>query len=134
MIHIFTSVVNRPDFVSIQNQLFKKFLKNDYKFHIVDDSVDSTIAKQFETICSLNQLEYYKTPKKLEHSNPSTKVGNVIQWVFDEIIKKNYSSDIVFWLDSDMFLIDEFDIEEHNTIPHILNMPSNLGKSSNHTI
>tara|TARA_Y100000004_G_scaffold181084_1_gene226388 strand:- start:17 stop:778 length:762 start_codon:yes stop_codon:yes gene_type:complete len=127
MIHIFTSVVNRPDFVSIQNQLFKKFLKNDYKFHIVDDSVDSTIAKQFETICSLNQLEYYKTPKKLEHSNPSTKVGNVIQWVFDEIIKKNYSSDIVFWLDSDMFLIDEFDIEDYVSDCVIAGLPQVRG-------
>ena len=58
MIHIFTSVVNRPDFVILQNQLFKKFLKNDYKFHIVDDSVESNITEQFEIACSLNDLEY----------------------------------------------------------------------------
>jgi len=127
MIHIFTSVVNRPDFVLLQNQLFKKFLKNDYKFHIVDDSIDPSITEQFEITCSLNELEYYKTPKELEHPDPSTKVGNVIQWAFDEIIKKDCASDTVFWTDSDMFLIDEFDIEEYVSDCVIAGLPQDRG-------
>jgi hypothetical protein len=112
-VQIFTSVVNRPDFVEIQNNLFKKFLKNDYQFHIVDDSIDSDISEQFKNICKDKNIEYYKTPENLEHHNPSKKVGNVIQWAFDEIIKKKYASDIVFWTDSDMFLIDNFDINNY---------------------
>jgi hypothetical protein len=113
MIHIFTSVVNRPDFVKVQNDLFKKFIVGDYKFHVVDDSIDENISSQFKQICDEQNIEYYKTPKNLEHNNPSTKVGNVIQWSFDEIIKKKFSSDIVFWTDSDMFLIDNFNIVEY---------------------
>jgi hypothetical protein len=113
MIHIFTSVVNRPDFVVLQDKLFKKFLKNKYTFHIVDDSIDPQITEQFKNICSVDGYEYYKTPTDLEHSDPSTKVGNVIQWAFDKIVKKKCSSDVVFWSDSDMFLIDDFDIEEY---------------------
>lgn len=110
MIQIFTAVVNRPDFVAIQDDLFKKFLIGQYKFHVIDDSIDEDISSQFKQICQLRNIEYYKTPENLEHNNPSTKVGNVIQWTFDEIIKKECSSDIVFWTDSDMFLIDNFDI------------------------
>ena len=123
MIHIFTSVVNRPDFVVLQDKLFQKFLKNNYQFHIVDDSIDENISSQFKEICELRNIAYYKTPETLEHSNPSTKVGNVIQWAFDEIVKKECSSDIVFWTDSDMFLIDEFDIQEYMSDCVIAGLP-----------
>jgi hypothetical protein len=123
MIHIFTSVVNRPDFVALQDQLFQKFLKNDYRFHVVDDSIDENISSQFKEICELRNIEYYKTPETLEHNNPSTKVGNVIQWAFDDIVKKECSSDIVFWTDSDMFLIDEFDIQEYMSDCVIAGLP-----------
>jgi hypothetical protein len=50
MIHIFTSVVNRPDFVSLQNNLFKKYLKNDYTFHVIDDSVYDVVSKEFKSV------------------------------------------------------------------------------------
>lgn len=123
MIHIFTSVVNRPDFVALQDKLFQKFLKNDYRFHVVDDSIDENISSQFKEICELKNIEYYKTPETLEHNNPSTKVGNVIQWAFDDIVKKECSSDIVFWTDSDMFLIDEFDIQEYMSDCVIAGLP-----------
>jgi len=123
MIHIFTSVVNRPDFLILQNKLFQKFLKNDYQFHVIDDSIDKKLSSQFKEICDLRNIVYCKTPDNLEHSNPSTKVGNVIQWVFDEIIKKECPSDIVLWIDSDMFLIDEFDIEHYMSDCVIAGLP-----------
>lgn len=123
MIHIFTSVVNRPEFLSIQDNLFKKFLTNEYKFHVIDDSIDEDISFQFKEICKERKIIHYKTPKTLEHINPSTKVGNVIQWSFDKIIKKKFSSDIVFWTDSDMFLIDKFDIQEYMSDCIIAGLP-----------
>ena len=70
MIHIFTSVVNRPDFVILQDMLFKKFLKNEYTFHIVDDSVDLEITEQFEIACSLRELQYYRKPPTTKPMNP----------------------------------------------------------------
>jgi hypothetical protein len=112
-IQIFTSVVNRPDFLEIQKKLFDKFLEDNYQFSIIDDSIDSDISSKFKSICDSNKINYYKSPSNLEHNNPSTKVGNVIQWAFDDIIKKEYQSNIVLWVDSDMFLIDNFNIEEY---------------------
>lgn len=122
-IQIFTSVVNRPDFINLQDKLFQKFLKNYYSFHVVDDSIDENISSQFKEICELRNIKYYKTPKTLEHSDPSTKVGNTIQWAFDEIVKTECLSDIVFWTDSDMFLIDEFDIQEYMSDCVIAGLP-----------
>lgn len=113
MIHIFTSVVNRPDFVELQNKLFKKFLKNSYEFHIIDDSIIESIESQFQNVCSENGLKYYKKPPRATALNPAQACADTIQWTYDNIIRKNHSEDIVFFLDSDMFLIDEFDIEEY---------------------
>ena len=113
MIHIFTSVVNRPDFIILQDMLFKKFLKNEYTFHVVDDSVDPEITEQFEIACSLRELQYYRKPPAIKPMNPAQACADTIQWSYDNLIKKNHSDDIVFFTDSDMFLIDEFDIEEY---------------------
>lgn len=113
MIHIFTSVVNRPDFVELQQKLFKKFLKNEYQFHIVDDSIVESIESEFQSVCFENGLQYYKKPPRASAMNPAQACADTIQWTYDNIICKNHSEDIVFFLDSDMFLIDEFDIEEY---------------------
>ena len=105
MIHIFTSVVNRPDFVIIQNKLFQKFLKDNYQFHIVDDSVDLNISNQFESICIENNFLYYKKPERTLQMNPAQACADTVQWTYDNIIRKNHLDDIVFFCDSDMFLI-----------------------------
>ena len=98
MIHIFTSVVNRPDFVILQETLFKKFLKDEYKFHVVDDSVDPEIKEQFQLACSLNELEYYRKPPTNKPLNPAQACAHTVQWTYDNIIRKNHSEDIVFFL------------------------------------
>tara|TARA_B100001939_G_scaffold330100_1_gene326913 strand:+ start:187 stop:936 length:750 start_codon:yes stop_codon:yes gene_type:complete len=127
MIHIFTSVVNRPDFVILQDTLFKKFLKNDYTFHIIDDSIDPQITEQFEIICSLRELKYYRKPPTNISMNPAQACAHTIQWSYDNLIKKNHSDDIVFFTDSDMFLIDEFDIEEYMSDGIIGGLPQGRG-------
>jgi hypothetical protein len=126
-IQIFTSVVNRPDFVEIQNNLFKKFLKNDYQFHIVDDSVDSDISEKFKNICEQNNLVYYKKPERQDSMTPGQACADAIQWTFDTIIKEEYSDQIVLFCDSDMFLIDEFDIEEYMEDVVIAGLPQYRG-------
>lgn len=113
MIQIFTSVVNRPDFVLIQDKLFKKFLKDEYQFHIVDDSVDEKISSEFQEICVENNFNYYKKPEKKILLSPAQACADAVQWTYDNIIRKNHLNDIVFFCDSDMFLVDEFSISEY---------------------
>ena len=127
MIHIFTSVVNRPDFVLLQNKLFQKFLKNDYQFHVVDDSIDQTISEQFDTICSENGFSYYKKPERTVQMNPAQACADTVQWTYDTLIKENHKNDIVFFCDSDLFLIDEFDIVEYMNDAIIAGLPQYRG-------
>ena len=127
MIHIFTSVVNRPDFVSLQQQLFKKFLKNEYTFHVVDDSVDARISSEFYWFCKSNGVEYYRKPPEDKPMNPAQACAHTVQWTYDNLIRKNHSEDIVLFLDSDMFLIDEFDIAEYMSDAAIGGLPQQRG-------
>jgi len=127
MIHIFTSVVNRPDFAILQNQLFKKFLKNEYQFHIVDDSVEESVSGQFELICNQSGFSYYRKPERAVQLNPAQSCADTVQWTYDNIIRKNHCDDIVLFLDSDMFLIDEFDIEEYMKDEIISGLPQVRG-------
>jgi hypothetical protein len=127
MIHIFTSVVNRPDFVVLQDTLFKKFLKNQYQFHIVDDSIDENISSQFKEICELKNITYYKKPERTVQLNPAQACADTVQWTYDTIIKKEYNNSIVFFCDSDLFLIDEFDIENYMSDAIIAGLPQYRG-------
>lgn len=126
-IQIFTSVVNRPDFVVLQNKLFQKFLKNEYQFHIVDDSVDEDIEKEFLSLCQNNDIKYYKKPKRNFQVSPGRACADAVQWTYDNIIKKDYSDSLVFFCDSDMFLIDDFDIEEYLSDCVIAGLPQYRG-------
>jgi hypothetical protein len=128
VIQIFTSVVNRPDFVSLQNKLFEKFLKDDYQFHIVDDSIDSEISNQFRSICLENKFSYYKKPERKNPMNPAQACADTVQWTYDNIILKNHLDDIVFFCDSDLFLIDEFNIEEYMSNAIIAGLPQKRGE------
>lgn len=127
MIHIFTSVVNRPDFIILQDKLFQKFLKNEYQFHVVDDSIEQTISEQFYSICSENGFSYYKKPERTVQLNPAQACADTVQWTYDTLIKENHKGDIVFFCDSDLFLIDEFDVVEYMSDVIISGLPQYRG-------
>lgn len=128
MIHIFTSVVNRPDFVELQDKLFRKFLSEEYKFHVIDDSVEIEIATIFKNVCLKNGIEYYKKPIRTSQLNPAQACADAIQWTYDTIIKENYRNDIIFFTDSDLFLIDKFDIREYMKDAIIAGLPQKRGE------
>lgn len=117
-VQIFTTVVNRPDFVEIQDKLFKKFLKEEYQFNVIDDSVDETVSKEFENICKKYSIQYYRKPQSesKKFDNPlagARHATETIQWTYDNLIRKNHSKDLILFCDSDMFLLDDFSLEEY---------------------
>lgn len=118
MINIFTSVVNRPEFVEIQKKTFDKFLKEEYQFHVIDDSLEESISNKFKEICKENQISYYRKPQGNRSLNESRWNGarhacETIQWTYDNLIKAKYCNDLVLFLDSDMFLLDHFSMVDH---------------------
>lgn len=116
---IFTSVVNRPDFVETQYRLFKTFLKDeDWQFNVVDDSMEESITEEFKSVCNIYGIKYYRKPqdpnKKLDNPLAGAKhATETIQWTYDTIIKIKHEQDMVLFCDSDMFLLDEFSIQDY---------------------
>jgi hypothetical protein len=127
MIHIFTTVVNRPEFVEIQDKLFKKYLSNDYEFHVVDDSISLEIENQFKDICEKRNLKYYKKPENITPMNPAQACAAAVQWTYDNLININHKNDLVCFFDSDMFLIDNFDVENYLSDAVIAGLPQVRG-------
>jgi hypothetical protein len=115
-VQIFTTVVNRPQFVDYQARLFKKYLREEYQFHVVDDSVEPHLTCRFEEVCAMAGASYHRHPNRYpakDASAPSAATAAVIQWTFDEIIKKRYADGVVMLLDSDMFLVDDLDVSAY---------------------
>ena len=117
---IFTSVVNSLDFVETQYRLFKTFLKDEeWQFNVVDDSMEESITEEFKSVCDIYGIKYYRKPqnpnKKLDNplAGKSRHATETIQWTYDTIIKEKHDEDMVLFCDSDMFLLDEFSIEEY---------------------
>lgn len=132
-VQVFTSVVNRPDFVEIQHKLFKKFMKDDYQFHVVDDSPNEELAEEFKRICEKNSIVYYRKPQDPNKNKESLGRSNIhasitYKWTFDEILLKKYSNDLILFLDSDMFLIDDFSIVDYMKDCIISGLPQTRGK------
>lgn len=127
-VQIFTSVVNRPQFLELQVELFSKFLENDYQFHVVyDNGIDKSILEKFEHVCQNNNLILHKADDFVIHKNPSTCISKVVKWIYDELLVKIYHDDICMIVDSDMFLIDKFNVENYISEYLIAGIPQHRG-------
>jgi hypothetical protein len=126
-VHIFTSVVNRPEFVEIQKKLFDKYLIDEYKFHVVDDSIENNISLKFKNICEKYSINYYKKPPTSKNLNPAQACAEAVQWTYDNLILKNHKDDKILFLDSDMFLIEEFSIDDYLNDCIIAGLPQMRG-------
>ena len=123
MIHIFTSVVNRPDFLEYQLQTLNKFVKDDFTFHdVYDNGIEPDILKKFEEVCEKG-IVLHRADDYVINPNPSTCISLVVDWIFKELMLKEYKDDICVILDADMFLIDELNIEEYIGDYPILGIP-----------
>jgi len=105
---IFTTVTNQPAFSELQAQTFKEFLECDYEFHLVDDSIDSmNMSEEFIRICEENSITYHRKEERIVPHDPMMGCAFAVQWTYENLIKK-CEEDIVLFLDSDMFLLNNF--------------------------
>jgi len=112
-VQVYTSVVNRPEFLGYQARLFSKYLARPYSFHVVDDSIERAMTMRFRDICDAHGLQYHRKPERYRLRNPSGATAAAIQWTFDSLIRPCHGADCVLFLDSDMFLLEPFDIAEY---------------------
>ncbi len=120
---LFTYSYNRPDFIKIQHDTFKKFLKDDYEFVVFNDARDRSMEQQITNMCQQLQVACIRIPQEIHdqpylkrwagesYHAPAVRNCNVVQYSLNHVGFKH--DDIVALFDSDMFLVKDFSIREY---------------------
>jgi glycosyltransferase involved in cell wall biosynthesis len=109
---IFSPVVNFPQFLELQCIQFKENLLCDYDFYAIDDSKDDSISLEFQKICEDYNAFYVKN-SNVKNLAPSYAHANSIQYALDNIVYDSCLDDIVFFIDSDCFLMEKMNLVEY---------------------
>lgn len=137
---IITHSYNRPDFIEIQYQTFKKFMLDDYEFIVFNDARDPNLRKQIQQMCAKHQLSCIEIAQEVhdrpylqrgqydDYNHSAARCANVVQYSLD-LIGFDYNG-IVAIIDSDMFLVKEFSIEKYLEGYDIAALPQCRGERS----
>ena len=131
--YIISTHFNRTDFIYLQYDTIKKFFKGEYEFIVVNDGKDfgdysnngdSTFKNKINKTCQELGIKCIEVPqhlhtqrnilfpntKEVNVQNPCTRCAIAVQYGFNYIVK-NYTDGNLFILDSDMFLINDLNID-----------------------
>jgi hypothetical protein len=118
---VVTSVVNNPLFIQIQYHTLKKYMKCDYEFIVFNDAKDFSdysnggdimIRQTITMLCDKLNIKCIEIPNR-QHKViklASIRTANAMNYMLKYQID---NPDVYLVLDSDMFLIDYFDINDY---------------------
>ncbi len=124
---IFIFGFNRPDLLKPQINLLRKNIKSDYSINVICDYRTPEYVDKFSKICYDEGVSFYQH-KSEERASPSAYHGASVTWVYNKIILKE-CTDYAFLLDHDMFLIDDFDIDEYMSDCNISGLSQTRGNT-----
>ena len=112
-VKIISPVVNFPKFLDIQIEKFKENLLCDFELVCIDDSKHESMPEQFMDVCSKHDdvATWFRNTRS-PVSGPSMGHANAIQFALDNIVYTSCLDDIVFLIDSDIFLMEKLDLIE----------------------
>jgi len=119
---IITAVVNNVDFIEIQYHTLKKYFKGEYEFIVFNDAKnfpditngnDIKIKTQIQNICNKLNIKCIDIPNDHHKTKLSVNYRHVDSLNYILQYQKN-NPDKYLLLDSDMFLIDDFDINKYD--------------------
>ena len=137
---IITSVVNNPIFIEIQYYTFKKYFQGDYEFIVFNDAKDFpdftngndiTIKRQIEDICSKLNINCINIPNAHHryNSHSSSRVADSMNYILSY---QKENPDKYLLLDSDMFLVDFFDIAKYENYDCAILLQSRFDRQLNY--
>ena len=115
---IFFFVYNRTDLLPKQIECYRKFFKGEYNLNVVCDYREeqfydimrSPYVDEFEEICKREGVNFYK--HESQHGlGPSHYHGNCVTWAYKNIKKGQEGYALI--VDNDMFLVDDFNMDEY---------------------
>lgn len=119
---IVTAVVNNPTFIEIQYNILKKFFKGEYEFIVFNDAKsfpdftnggNPTIKNSIEMLCNKLEITCINIPNEQHKTNSNAAIRCADSMTFILNYQKN-NPDKYLLLDSDVFLIDYFDINKYS--------------------
>lgn len=119
---IITAVVNNPLFIEIQYYTLEKYCQFEYEFIVFNDAKDFpdftngndiTIKTEIQNTCNKLNITCINIPNKHHKQNncASSRTADSMNYILE--YQKN-NQDKYLLLDSDMFLIDYFDINKYS--------------------
>tara|TARA_R110002126_G_scaffold69668_1_gene175683 strand:+ start:6708 stop:7550 length:843 start_codon:yes stop_codon:yes gene_type:complete len=119
---IITAVVNNPLFIEIQYYTLQKYFKGDYEFIVFNDAKgfpdftngnDTTIRTKIQETCNKLHITCINIPN--EHHKFFTMSSRHADTFNKHVLKyQSDNPDKYLLLDSDMFLIDYFDVNKYS--------------------
>ncbi len=118
---VVTPVVNNPHFIEIQYWTLKKYMQCSYEFIVFNDAKDFpdftndgdiTIKRQIDDVCKKLGIECINIPNEHHHKMKDAAIRCADSYNYVLQYQKE-NPDIYLAIDSDMFLIDYFNPEEH---------------------
>ncbi|MBY0476809.1 MAG: hypothetical protein K2Q24_04120 [Chitinophagaceae bacterium] len=111
MINIYTVSDKRPDFISLQYNGFKKFLKDkDYKFIVCNNGSTSELRNEIADICNKLGLTSVYVEGNYENGAIATQVPLI--YCLKNYIRHDPKEDMTVIIDSDIFLFNNFSFTE----------------------
>lgn len=112
---IITHSYNRPEFIELQAKTFKAFLQDEYEYVIFNDASNKAMKLKIQKTCEKLGIRCFRIPQQLHnvpeghHPGHRHTVGikyslNTVGFDFDGIVA---------FVDSDMFLLKPFSIENY---------------------
>lgn len=125
---LFTYAFNQPEFITLQDKTFKKFLCDEYEFVVFNDAIDPHICYEITHKCEELGIRCIRIPQKIherpylnrpvarewwvcEYQPPSVRNCNVVQYSLD-VLGFNHD-DIIVLFESDLFLTKEFSFRSY---------------------
>jgi hypothetical protein len=118
---VVTAVVNNPVFIQIQYYTLQKYIKCHYEFIVFNDAKsfcdysnggDISIKQSIETMCRTLNIQCINIPNQhhIQQQDASIRTADSMNFIL-EYQKRN--PDKYLLLDSDMFLVDNFELSDY---------------------
>lgn len=108
-LEIYSIHYNKPEYLQLQIDSFKKFINIDYKFIVIDNSIDESISKRIKIICENNNLEYIYSNNKVIHGPQYYGWSHIhgLNLFKDNLLKA--SNNYIMLIEHDIFLCNNLD-------------------------
>jgi len=127
MIKIFTPVCKNPDFIDLQANSIRAHLVDDFELFVLNDGLDQDLTMEIEKACIEAEVTCINIPKNLIHSSAAVAHCAVVQWAYDNVILQNCMDDIVVIMDSDMFMVRQFNMVDFVDGYSLAGLPQSRG-------